>query len=416
MRKQRIEFMDKRNGISHDKLIKYINLILPVVLVTIEILVIAEYFLRYAQGDASLLAGIALICGCLALTVLDVVDVFAVRTFKAKLVIYGFDCVLFLIVCILAGNSYLSYLYCIVLTQTYFACDFKKSCIFFGVSCAIFMGSFICGWVVANSGASIARSFIEVLSGVIFGILIITAHFLITNFIIKFYRTNLQLKAALKIADDGRVRLEEAYDQLSQTAVYEERNRIAKDIHDNAGHSMTTVIMQTEAAKLLIDTNPEEAKKRVISANIQAKNALEQMRASVHLLAGRTEKRTVCDEISEIAAQTMDGTNIKVRCDLSEVELDEKRGRFICNTVKECLSNGVRHGGATAFYIELKNEENSVKLLVSDNGKGLDGQFKDGFGIKSMREGAAVFGGVVQLSSEDGEGLEVSVDLPIAAE
>ena len=194
--------------------------------------------------------------------------------------------------------------------------------------------------------------------------------------------------------------------------MYEERNRIAKDIHDNAGHSMTTVIMQTEAAKLLIDNNPEEAKNRIISANIQAKNALEQMRESVHLLAGRAHAKTLRAEFEEIIAQTIDGTELKIRCDLEDLQADEEEHRFLCNTLKECLANGIRHGKATTFYIELKNVLSCISLLISDNGCGVQGEINEGFGLKGIREKTEKLGGRCYFSSEDGEGFEVTITLP----
>jgi signal transduction histidine kinase len=217
----------------------------------------------------------------------------------------------------------------------------------------------------------------------------------------------------LEEAEQSRDELSEAYHKLAETTVYEERNRIAKDIHDNAGHSMTTVIMQTEAAKLLIDTNPEEAKNSIISANIQARNALEQMRESVHLLAGRKGERSLREELEEIIGQTMDGTNLKVRYDLDDVNLSEEKDRFLCNSLKESLANGIRHGKATAFYVEMKKAEDSVVVLISDNGSGFDGEIQAGFGLRMMREKTETFGGTLEITSESGEGCEVKITLPL---
>jgi len=247
---------------------------------------------------------------------------------------------------------------------------------------------------------------------VLFGLLAIVLDFVVTAFLLKFYKTNVELSAALKEADENRARLEEAYEELTTTKVFEERNRIAKDIHDTAGHSMTTVIMQTEAAKLLIDENPQEAKNRIISANIQAKNALEQMRESVHLLAGRDKVRPLREEVEEVIAQTIDGTNVKARYDLDDVQPDSETYRFIVNSLKELLSNGIRHGKATAFYVELKNRREKITLLVSDNGEGVKGEIKEGFGLKGMREKAERMGGKITLSSEEGEGFEIEITLP----
>ena len=169
--------------------------------------------------------------------------------------------------------------------------------------------------------------------------------------------------------------------------------------------------MQTEAAKLLVDSDPEAAKSKIISANIAAKNALDQMRSSVHLLAGRPAALSLKDGIEEIVAQTVDSTDLKIRCDIEDISLDEERTRFLCNSVKECISNGIRHGGATAFYIEAKRNKDDIILLVSDNGSGIAGGAMEGYGLKSMREKAVEFGGGMRISGEQDEGCEVEVKI-----
>ena len=333
------------------------------------------------------------------------------------MVFFGIDSALLLAICFLTGNSFLSTMYCIVLTNCYMTVEkFGHKTILFGMSCGLYTVSFIVGWVLRNPELAVYNSIVEILTGVFFGLVAIAIDFIIVEFLVRFYRNNRQLSVALKEADKSRARLEEVYEQLTRTKVYEERNRIARDIHDNAGHSMTSVIMQTEAAKLLIDEDPEEAKNRIISANIQARNALEQMRESVHLLAGREQAVSLRDELEEIIAQTIDGTDVKARFDLDEVEPGEEVYRFIRNSVKELLANGIRHGKATAFYIELKKTEEGIKLYVSDNGLGVDCEPKEGFGLKGIREKAEKLGGTCRFSGEKDEGFEADIALPLQKE
>lgn len=351
----------------------------------------------------------ATIACCIVLIVLEAVNAFAVKPFAAKMVFYGLDSALILTICVLTGNSFMSTIYCLVLTLCYITLDrFKDKTVLFGVSCGIFSVSFLIGCLVSNPYVGA----LEIITGVLFGLLALTIDYVVVIFLLKFYKTNIELSAALKEADENRAALKEAYEQLTATKVYEERNRIAKDIHDTAGHSMTTVIMQTEAAKLIIDENPEEAKNRIISANIQARNALEQMRESVHLLAGREKTRPLKEEMEEVIAQTIDGTDVKARYSIDLIQPESEINRFIINSLKELLSNGIRHGKATAFYIELKKNGKGAFLLVSDNGSGVKGRIKEGFGLKGVREKAEKFGGSVQLSSEDGEGFEVKISIP----
>ncbi len=406
--------MDKEFRIvdNRKKLFDYIKFTLIILLLVMEVVIIAQYATNdMREGAVPQL--IAVIMCCFVLAVLECISSFTLTNFVAKLTVFGFDSALLLVICLLTGNSYLAALYCIVLTQYYITVDsLKKNSIIFGVSCGLYLISFIVGWVVLNNNVEFWQGLARILGDVIFGLVVLAIHFFVTGFILKFYSNYVKLRVALKEADERKAQLKEAYEQLSETAVYEERNRIAKDIHDNAGHSMTTVIMQTEAAKLLIESNPDEAKSRIISANIQAKNALEQMRESVHLLAGRQQTRTLKEEIEGIIAQTIDGTELKIRCDLEDVPAGTGEHRFICNSVKECLVNGIKHGKATAFYVEMKKIGEMLNVLISDNGRGAPEGFSEGFGLKGIRHNVEAFGGSCSFSCTDDEGFEVEISLP----
>lgn len=406
--------MDKNFKLSESRkhLVSSIKIVLISMLAIIEIIVCAQYATQYIEkgrtGDL-----IAVIISCVLLVTFASIDSFAVKNLVVKYVFFGFDSVCVLLLCVFTGNTYLSTLYCLVLTQIYISIDgLRENLILFSVSCALFIISFVCGRILGASGSTVYESLVEIIGDSILGVAILAVHFVVVSFILKFYSNNQQLRSALNEADESKAQLEQAYKEISRTAVYEERNRIAKDIHDNAGHSMTTVIMQTEAAKLLIDSDPEEAKNRIISANIQAKNALEQMRESVHLLAGKTDMHALKGEIEEIIAQTIDGTELKIRCNIEDAELDGEKSRFICNSVKECLVNGIRHGRATAFFVEMRKEFSSITLRISDNGSGAEGEIKEGFGLRGIREKAEKLGGRCSFSSEAGEGFETEITIP----
>ena len=395
---------------KHSRFAIISGIIIAVMLLVLEFIVAA----RYIMQSRAPVWGIALLIVCeILLDVLFVTQIFA-KTFKGRLVFYSSDFVLLLVISAVTGSPYMSALYCVILTQFYITLgQFRHKLTVFIVSCALFLITFLTGWAFNHQLSMDYGVILSAVADGLLNLLILFAHFVVANFLISFYRTNMRLTAALRESDENKKRLEEAYRQLSETAVFEERNRIARDIHDNAGHSMTAVIMQTEAAKLVIDSNPEEAKSRIISANIQAKNALEQMRESVHLLAGRNASMTLREEMEEIIAQTMDGTNVKVRFDLADVSLPYGKRRFIANSLKECLANGMRHGSANAFYVEFSADENEVHLTVSDNGTGLPPDFKEGFGLRGMREKAVQFGGGIVLESDEGEGAEIRINVPL---
>lgn len=397
------------------KLVKYVSVFFGCLLFVFETIICVQFANASPQPDDWAIASLV---GCsFVLDVLYFVELFCVKTFKGRVVIYCIDYVFLLFICMLTGSTYIAVLYCVILTQLYLNIQkLRVKTASFAVSCGLYVVTSIVGWMLSSKSFANSTEYTEIIFGCLTGLITIAVHFAVTNFLIGFYHTNLKLSAALKEADEKKAQLEEVYEQLSETAVFQERNRIARDIHDNAGHSMTAVIMQTEAAKLLIDSDPEQAKSKIVSANIQAKNALEQMRDSVHLLAGDKTRLSLKDELEEIIAQTMDGTDVKVRFDIADLSLSSDRKRFICNTLKECLANGMRHGGATAFYVELSEEAGVVKLTVSDNGSGLPTDFKEKFGLKGIREKAVGFGGTITLESEEGDGCEICVTIAAESE
>lgn len=392
---------------------KFINIVgacVGVILILLEAIICVQYVSIDPMPDSW---RIGVLFGCSAvIIVLFFVEFYVIKTLKARIVMYCFDFLLLLGICALTGSAYIAGLYGVILTQLYINVEeMRTKVIVLVFSCIMFTLTCVFGLFLNRMRIVSLTEIMDIAFACLVGLIILGLHFAVVNFLLGFYRTNSRLTKALKEADENKKQLEEAYTQLEQTAVFQERNRIARDIHDNAGHSMTAVIMQTEAAKLLIDSNPEEAKTKIISANIQAKNALEQMRESVHLLAGRDSSRSLKEEIEEIIAQTMDGTDVIVRYDIADIQLSGDRRRFIANSLKECFSNGMRHGGAGAFYVELSMAGEYVCLIVSDNGCGLPADFKEGFGLRGIREKAAQFGGGIVFESESGDGCEIKITI-----
>ncbi len=346
------------------------------------------------------------------------IKVFASRSFSRKIPWYVADSLLLALFTFFSGwndtsfvsstsNSYLSYLvYVCVLTEYYLSAPTLRDCgIMFGCNLAIF-------GVGAGINNEIASAF-DITSRYFVALIVLALHFIMFGFSTTVVRKNRQIEQNLRELEESRNELVRAYDKLQEAALIEERNRISKEIHDTAGHSLTTVIMQTEAAKLCIDKDPAAAKRSISAANLQAKTCLEQMRASVHLLSGRRENVPLVAQLETIAEESSDGTGLTVRTKLDEVSLTEEAERFLCSTLREGISNGVRHGGSTAFLVELKDKGNFVEFLLSDNGSGTDMKnFKEGFGLSAMRAKAESMGGMVHFTSEEGEGFEILLSLP----
>lgn len=347
----------------------------------------------------------------IVLTVSEAVKLFAVKGFRNKIYCYVIDFVAAFILTAVTGSTYLCTLYLIILTEFYISSEKILPSVVICAVCMVVYVLTLAGFALFRQGESV--SFLPLLTQSFNDLVILLVHFILVNFSVRFYRQYLRLTKALKDLDKSKEDLQKAYDDLAEVTALEERQRIAKDIHDTAGHSITTVIMQTEAAKLIIDSQPEEAKSKIIAANLQAKHALEELRESVHLLSGIPGKATLKDALEGIINESTDGTGIKIRSDIDDICVSDAKYRLLCNTLKEGISNGLRHGNATAFWFELKEADGKISFLLSDNGSGVAiNQLKEGFGLTGMSGRAESLGGEVWFVSEPDEGFEIHLMLP----
>lgn len=217
-----------------------------------------------------------------------------------------------------------------------------------------------------------------------------------------------------KNLEESRAReekLRQAYLELENVTILKERNRIAKDIHDNVGHAISTIIMQTEAAKMSFSSDPEKARRCIVAANLMAVNALEQMRASVHLLGDSPETLDLAEELGKIVRDTSEGSDVVIRAEIDpEVsKLDYRLSLLFRSALKEGLNNGIRHGKASAFLFRLKKtDEGSADFFLSDNGEGAE-NFQPGFGLSGIVTQFGAYGYGTEFFTEKGEGFEMHI-------
>lgn len=353
-----------------------------------------------------------------ALVAENAVKLFALRSFKPRIFCYVIDILLLLVLTYFSGGRLISTLFVVILSEFYLSQEKLSGNIAMGVcSSVLYLAMLALSQTLRDESVALDL----LISNAFEDLIIFVLHFLIMNFLLLMYRKNEEIAKRVKELDESNKKLAEsnqklaeAMEKLKEVTALEERQRIAKDIHDSAGHSITTVIMQTEAAKLAIERDPEGAKRSVVAANLQAKHALEELRESVHLLSGSRSAATLKDMLLGIVHESTDGTGIAVRCDIDDVSLCDAKCRFLCNTLKEGISNGLRHGKATAFYFELKRGEKDVSFLLSDNGSGMEiAALKEGFGLKGMHSRAASLGGTVWFETEQEEGFEIHLRLPL---
>ena len=377
-------------------------------LLLIEIFILVNNW--NSKGLGNFPAWYVLLPTAAVLTIENAVKFWGLHKFPHKIPCYAFDTICLMLFTIFSDGSLVSTVYIIILSEFYLSQSNLSGSI---AMCVTNIGLFLLMRVISSVLESREVDPASLISNAFNDIILIVMHFLVMNFTLQIYRKNKEIVAANKQLNEKSDKLRLAYLELEEVTKLEERQRIAKDIHDTAGHSMTTVIMLTEAAKLKIDEDPQEAKRKIAAANLQAKNALEELRESVHLLSGKSEQLTLKQMLENIIHDTTDGTEIVFRSAIADISLCDAKRRFLCNTLKEGVSNGLRHGGATAFWFELKEEEGRVEFLLSDNGCGMNiGSLKEGFGLSGMHTRAQSLGGNVWFETEEDGGFEIHLVLP----
>ena len=385
--------------------------LLFIVLIVVELFLIWQHIVDFQRnGGWKWLIALLALEG--VLTTSEALNLFAVKDEKKRIVFYVIDAFAACGFLFFSTGTYPMLIYMLVLTQFYMSTErLKPSAFMWAVAVPVYIaGCWLQGYFQLHESLNVLEIFRETFGS----ILALFIHFFVVQIALAFYRQYLRLNDALDELAESKKELEKAYAVVAEVTALEERQRIAKDIHDTAGHSLTTVIMQTESAKRLIEQQPEEAKQKIIAANLQAKHALEELRDSVHLLSGFEASVTLKSALEDILHDSTDGTGIKIRSDIDEIEeISSAKYRFLCNTLKEGISNGLRHGGATAFWFELKRQENTIRFFLSDNGKGLPIEtLQTGFGLTTMRDRAKSLGGEISFHSEPEEGFEILLIMP----
>jgi two-component system, NarL family, sensor histidine kinase UhpB len=191
----------------------------------------------------------------------------------------------------------------------------------------------------------------------------------------------------------------------SLAAQEEERRRIARELHDEIGQTLTGLLLRTEA---LLRRAPAELRPDLEDLRDVARQGAEDARGIARRL-----RPEALDELGLAPALQglADRTPLAVETDLDPaVELDAEEELVVYRVAQESLTNVVRHSGSTRARLRLQHTENGVTLTVADEGIGLGGG-EGGAGIRGMRERALLIGARLTIEPVDPRGLEVRLEI-----
>jgi two-component system sensor histidine kinase DesK len=204
----------------------------------------------------------------------------------------------------------------------------------------------------------------------------------------------MSLIVALVAASTGLVRVMEKHESEKarvdrELEITSERDRVARDVHDVLGHTLTVVATKSELAGRLIDVDPERARAEIAQVHALSREALTEIRAVV---AGLRVTR-LPDELDG-ARTALAAAGVDLEVTGGPDDLDPRHRLVAAWVLREAVTNVVRHSGAGRCTVELTER----RLVVSDDGTGMGGR-PDGNGLRGLRERVADSGGTVEVGS-----------------
>ena len=209
--------------------------------------------------------------------------------------------------------------------------------------------------------------------------------------------------------------LKEYSQEIEELATVQERNRIAREIHDSLGHALTSLNIQMQTAVKLWDEEPAQAHYFLTQARSLGKTAMREVRKSISTLREDVqEERPLEARIEALVDDCRKGTGLLICTNIYCCDSVPKPvAKIIYRIVQKSLTNILKYAEATEVYIKLKTTPKELILTVKDDGKGFDPkQNSSGFGIRGMQERLATVNGQFRLNTSPGKGCHIEVKIP----
>jgi signal transduction histidine kinase len=234
--------------------------------------------------------------------------------------------------------------------------------------------------------------------------------------------TDRDAELATFFANQAAAAIENArlYEQSREYAVVEERNRLARELHDSVTQSLFSVTLLSEAALSLLDRDPSKARERLERANELAQGALAEMRALIFQLRPMTLQEegllsALKKHLNALHSRYSSHVRLEVTGDARRLAAPIEEAAF--RIVQEALNNVAKHAGADLdARVELDFGVDCLRVLIADHGVGFDPTAprpSGKFGMSSMQERAEGVGGRLQVQSALGRGTRVTAELPV---
>lgn len=212
-------------------------------------------------------------------------------------------------------------------------------------------------------------------------------------------------------------RLKDYAQQVAELAVAEERNRLAREMHDALGHRLTVAVVQLEGSQRLIPNDPGRAAQMVGAMREQLKEALTELRQTVaQLRADSATDRPLTDSLRQLALSFQEATGLPVQLALPTdfPSLPAGQRLALYRAAQEGLTNVHKHAQAKQLWLTLSPSDGQLSLVIEDDGLGLSPDLVPGrYGLRGLQERAEQLGGACNCYTRPGGGTQLHFQIPL---
>lgn len=249
-------------------------------------------------------------------------------------------------------------------------------------------------------------------------LIVLSSMFLVTSLVAIFSRYHIservqaqQMNRELKEANE---KLRQYSREIEELVVTRERNRLAQEIHDSLGHSMTGLIMHLDFIEKVIEENPIMAKEVVLKCEKLARKGMKEIRLAVHALRENELENEFLRSLENLIEnlQTENGLDITLSVSKEVENLSLNVKSVLYRNIQEALTNSIKHGRSKQIFIQIGMKKNIVEGIVQDDGIGSENvQIHNG--LRGMQERLQSFGGQIGWKSKANEGFRLLMKFPI---
>jgi two-component system, NarL family, sensor histidine kinase DesK len=200
-------------------------------------------------------------------------------------------------------------------------------------------------------------------------------------------------------------KLRKANEEIEHLAKVAERERIARDLHDVLGHTLSVITLKSELAGKLIEQDPERAGKEIREVEQVSRQALSEVRDAIR---GYRSEGLVA-ELAR-AKSTLETAGVSVQCDAAtSMKIPAMQESVLSLAVREGVTNVVRHAQARTCRLRIEQQNGTCRLEIADDGQGFSSM--EGNGLRGMRERVEMLGGTLERTTNSGTTLTITLPL-----